>query len=167
MFFAYADPPYVGQAQRHYGAEAKEVNHAILLRTLQRDFDGWAYSLSSTSLIYLLRLQDADGYVVPQDTRIGAWVKPFASFKRGVDPAYAWEPVLFHTCRKWRRDQATCRDWISANITLKRGVSGAKPEVFNFWLFNLLGMTPSDEFVDVFPGSGAVSESFASWRAEP
>jgi hypothetical protein len=27
-------------------------------------------------------------------SRWGAWVKPFASFKKGVRPAYTWEPVI-------------------------------------------------------------------------
>ena len=166
MRFAYADPPYVGQALKHYGPEAREVNHALLFAHLA-EFDGWACSLSSTSLIHVARLQWPDGsYALPENTRIGAWVKPFASFKKGVDPAYAWEPVLFSTPRKWSREQLTCRDWVGASITLKRGTSGAKPEAFCRWLFDLLGMTREDEFVDLFPGSGAVSHAWQAWRAE-
>jgi hypothetical protein len=161
--FAYADPPYIGQAKRHYAKEAaadgrvaEEVDHAALLAHLET-FDGWALSCSTPSLGYLLS-HCADG------VRVGAWVKPFASFKKGVDPAYAWEPVIYRTARKWNADQATCRDWVSANITLQRGVSGAKPDAFSFWLFELLGMTRDDEFHDLFPGSGAVSRAWEQWR---
>jgi len=31
----------------------------------------------------------------PECVRVGAWVKPFAAFKRNVRIAYTWEPVLF------------------------------------------------------------------------
>jgi hypothetical protein len=146
MRFAYADPPYVGQATRHYGPNAKEVNHTLLIAHLQ-DFDAWALSCSASSARMLWPL-------CSDDTRMAAWVKPFASFKPGVNPAYCWEPVLFRSGRKRSRDELTVRDWLSANITLERGVHGAKPDTFWFWLFALVGAEPCDEFVDLFPGSG-------------
>ena len=31
----------------------------------------------------------------PAGVRVGAWVKTFCAFKKGVRPAYAWEPVIF------------------------------------------------------------------------
>lgn len=164
MRAAYADPPYMGQARNHYGPEAREVNHPLLVAHLL-EYDAWALSLSSTTLLTIARLQWPDGtYVVPEDARIGAWVKPFASFKRGVDPAYVWEPVLFQSAREASKDMPTVRDWVSANITMQRGTSGAKPEAFCRWLFALLGMQPGDTFVDLFPGSGAVSEAWKAWR---
>ena len=160
---AFADPPYIGQARKHYAKEAasagrvaSEVDHAALIVQLET-FDAWALSLSSPSLKQILAL-------CPDDVRVGAWVKPFASFKRGVDPAYAWEPVVYRTARKWTKEQPTCRDWVAANITLQRGVSGAKPAAFCVWLFELLGMQRTDEFYDLFPGSGAVSCEWAKWR---
>lgn len=155
---AYADPPYIGLARRHYGPEAREVNHRILLAHLET-FDAWALSASSPSLPEILGL-------VPEGVRIGAWVKPFCSFKPGVDPAYAWEPVIFKSKRKARKGQDTIRDWVSANITLKRGVVGAKPMAFCFWLFDLLGATPEDDFADIFPGSGAVATAWERWVFE-
>jgi hypothetical protein len=163
MRFAFADPPYIGQARKHYrkeaaadGRVASEVDHEALVRHLT-EYDAWALSLSSPSLKQILAY-------CPDDVRVGGWFKPFASFKKGVDPAYAWEPVIFKTQRKWRDDQATCRDWVSANITLERGVSGAKPDTFSFWMFELLGATRDDEFVDLFPGSGAVARAWDKWR---
>jgi hypothetical protein len=161
--FAYADPPYIGQAKKHYAKEAAangrvaaEIDHADLVRRLTEGYEGWALSLSSPSLKQILAM-------CPDDVRVGGWFKPFASFKKGVDPAYAWEPVIYKTQRKWRADQPTVRDWVSANITLERGVSGAKPDAFCFWLFDLLGMERHDLFHDLYPGSGAVTRAHAMW----
>lgn len=157
MRIAYADPPYVGQAKKLYKSE--EVDHAKLLRDL-RQYDGWALSASSPSLFGLIQLCD------PLNTRIAAWVKPFAIFKPGVNPAYAWEPVLYKPARSGKdraggRKAPTVRDWHSCNITLRRGLTGAKPEGFCYWLFDLLGMESEDEFVDMFPGTGGVT---AAWH---
>lgn len=157
--FAYADPPYSGQARRHYGADAREVNHALLIQHLGT-FDGWALSLSSPSLKTILPL-------CPDDVRVMAWVKPFCSFKPGVNPAYAWEPVIVKVGRKLGRDIATLRDYVSANITLKKGLCGAKPEDFCMWLFEVMGMKPEDDFTDMFPGSGAVCAAHSKWREVP
>ncbi len=152
--FAYADPPYVGQARRHYGRE--EVDHRALIAQLEM-YDGWALSCSSPSLQTLLPL-------CPPKVRVAAWVKPFASFKPGVNPAYAWEPVLFVARAKRGRGELTVRDWVSANITLRRGLPGAKPGAFSMWLFHLLGMKPGDTFDDLFPGTYAVSKAWERYQ---
>jgi hypothetical protein len=34
-------------------------------------------------------------------------------------------------------------------------------------MFDLLGLGPDDDLVDLFPGSGAVSEAWESWRRQP
>jgi hypothetical protein len=163
--FAYADPPYIGQARKHYrkeaaadGRVASEVDHAALVRHLT-EYDGWALSCSSPSLQQILAL-------CPSTVRVGAWVKPFASFKKGVNPGYCWEPVIFWGGRKLPTGDGTptLRDFVSANITLKRGVSGAKPEDFCVWLFRFLGMQWDDEFHDLYPGSGAVTRAWDKWR---
>ena len=159
MKIAYADPPYMGQAKKHYQHEdsyAGEVNQGALIQTLTTDFpDGWALSCSTPSLRHLLPH-------CPDDIRIAAWVKPFAIFKPNVNPAYAWEPVLFRGGRKRSRKESTVRDWVSANITLKKGLVGAKPEAFCTWLFDLMGLQDGDEFVDIFPGTGIVT---AVWES--
>lgn len=162
----YADPPYVGQAKKHYGYEF-EVNHELLIPHLSEEFpDGWALSCSSPSLRTLLPL-------CPADARVGAWVKPFHIFKRGVRPAYAWEPVIFrggrnkgHQPPEKGGEATTPRDWVSCNITLRRGLVGAKPEAFCFWLFDLLNLWPGDEFVDLFPGTGGVARAWEQWRGQ-
>lgn len=158
MKFAYADPPYIGQAQRHYSYDPRcaEVDHSKLIETLSK-FDAWALSLSSQTLKQILNL-------CPDDVRIAAWVKPFCSFKPNVNPAYSWEPVIFKPGRPQSRENPTVRDFVSANITLKKGIHGAKPQEFCFWLFDLLNCDPEDEFNDLFPGTGAVSSAWSKWR---
>jgi hypothetical protein len=159
MRFAYADPPYIGQARKHYGAAAKEVNHPLLIGYLSESFDAWALSLSSPTLRTILPM-------CPEDVRVAAWVKPFASFKPGVNPGYCWEPVIVRGGRRLGREAATVRDFVSANITLQKGVSGAKPEAFCNWLFEFVGLTPDDEFIDVFPGSGAVQRAWEKFTSQ-
>ena len=158
MRFAYADPPYLGCAKRCYGDATYDdlAAHAALIQRLGVEFpDGWAYSLSSASISRIAPL-------LPDGVRWGAWVKPFCSFKPGVNPAFAWEPVAFMGGRRGDRIRPTVRDWCSANITLKRGLTGAKPAAFAAWLFDLLGMEAGDDLVDLFPGTGAIG---AAWAA--
>jgi hypothetical protein len=118
------------------------VDHAELVTMLVRDFaDGWALSTGSNNLHAVLPL-------CPPDVRVMAWV-----------------PVIVRGGRKLGRDIDTRRDWVSANILLKKGCAGAKPPAFCDWLFGVLGATPGDDLVDLYPGSGAVgqrwSETFA------
>ena len=152
MVFAYADPPYIGCGKRY--PEKKEVDHIKLLERLGSDFkDGWALSCHSPSLPYLLF--QAQRLLSP--VRVGAWVKPFAVFRPNVGVAYAWEPVIFFGGRKRTRQQPTVRDWVSANITLKKGLVGAKPPQFCEWLLDVLNFQPGDELVDLYPGTGAMT----------
>jgi hypothetical protein len=157
--FAYADPPYLGCGHRY--PEKQEIDHAALIARLVEEFpDGWALSCHSPSLRILLAL-------VPDVTRVMAWVKPFCSFKPGVGVAYAWEPLLVCGGRRRTRRQLTVRDWCAANITLRRPVIGAKPDAFCYWLFGVLGLRANDEFHDLFPGSGAVIRAWEQWRQQP
>ncbi len=154
MRIAYADPPYLGQAKRY--PEKREVDHVALIKQLG-EYDAWALSCSSPSLQYLLS-------ICPDKVRVAAWVKPFCIFKPNVNPAYAWEPVIFNGARKRDRKVPTVRDWVSANITLQKGLVGAKPPEFCGWLFELLGMNSKDAFDDLFPGTGIVTSSWELWR---
>lgn len=160
MIAAYADPPYIGQARKHYGDDPRcaEVDHGALITQLCT-YDAWALSCSSPSLKTILAL-------CPDDVRVGSWVKPFCAFKANVNPAYAWEPVIFWHGRPRGRNVPTLADWVAANITLQRGVHGAKPMEFCFWLFEMLGMVPGDELVDLYPGSGAVARAWGAWKAQ-
>jgi hypothetical protein len=157
MIFAYADPPYPGQAKRHY--DCAEIDHQELIDRLVSEYpDGWALSTSSTALKNVLNM-------CPDDVRIMSWVKPFCSFKPGVGVAYAWEPVIVRGGRPRTREQNTVRDWVSANITLQKGTHGAKPDAFCFWLFDVLNVQEGDELHDLFYGSGAVTRSWQLWKS--
>jgi hypothetical protein len=152
MRFAYADPPYPGMARLYKDQPLhSEVNHPLLIAHLCDEFpDGWALSTASTTLQYVLPL-------CPPDVRVMAWVKPFASFKPNVNPAYAWEPVLVRGGRRRTRQQETVRDWVACNVTLQRGLTGAKPATFNHWIRQVLNVTGDDELVDLFPGTGGLA----------
>jgi hypothetical protein len=162
--FAYADPPYLGKGRKFYSEhpDAAEwddpATHVKLVDRLCQEFpDGWALSASTPSLRVLLP-------ACPTDVRIAAWVKPFCIFKKGVRPAYAWEPVLFCGGRNKNHPpplkggrQTTPKDYIAEVITLRRGLVGAKPEKVCRWVLDLLNVQPGDEVVDLFPGTGAMS----------
>jgi hypothetical protein len=131
------------------------AEHGRLMAALDRDYDGWAFSLSSVSLPVLLPL-------APAGVRIAAWVKPWAAFKRNVRCAYTWEPVIFRPGRDSSADGApVTRDHLSAGMTMRRGLTGAKPEVFCQWVLNLLGWIPGDEVTDIFPGTGIMGAVLA------
>lgn len=154
MRFAYADPPYLGSAQRYTDQDALDYNqplaHKVLVRRLVDEFpDGWALS-SSSSLQAVLAM-------CPPDVRVAAWVKPFAAFKKNVRNAYTWEPVILRGGRVSSKDGApVTRDHLAESITLKKGLTGAKPERFCIWVLAMLGWVPGDEVADLFPGTGVM-----------
>lgn len=161
MKFAYADPPYLACCslyKHEHGTDGlcwdEPATHHRLITHLSVDFpDGWAMSASSPSLQSLL-------VMCPNDARVAAWVKPFASFKPNVNPAYAWEPVIWYGGRQHReRTEPTVRDWFSGNITLQRGLTGAKSERFCLWILDLLGFKDGDEIVDLYPGTGVMDRA--------
>jgi hypothetical protein len=164
--FAYADPPYLGMCKRydHNHPDGRcwdePETHRLLIERLSDEYDGWALSLSSSSLRHLLPM-------CPEKTRVMAWCKTWASWKPGVTPAFAWEPVLMFGARperdrsdKWKR-----RDWWSG-VAHQVGFFGSKPQDFVEWIIGCLGVERDDEFVDLFHGSGAVTEAYERWRAQ-
>jgi hypothetical protein len=162
MRFAYADPPYPGNANKY--PEKQEVDHKDLIERLCCDFpDGWALSTGSTNLKYVLSL-------CPDDVRVMVWTKGMVFFKPNVRIAYSWEPVLVRGGRKWREGSRrdlqnwTVRDWICCNNTFGKGLPGAKPEAFCYWLFEVLGLEPGDELVDLFPGTGILGICFENFK---
>lgn len=169
MRFAYADPPYLDccRLYDHFHGDDGRCwddleTHKLLVDRLQDEFpDGWAMSLNSTGLQRILPL-------CPTDVRVSAWVKPFCAFKKGVRPAYAWEPVIWRGGRnpQWGfkhspppkgGKQTTPKDFIAENITLKKGLTGAKPENFCRWVLDLWNAQPGDEIVDLYPGTGIMT----------
>lgn len=177
--FAYADPPYLGccKLYEHYHPDGRCWDdldtHAALIERLIRDFpDGWALSASERSLRALLPL-------CPPEARTAPWVKSFCAFKRGVRPAHAWEPVIFwrgrnpsnghkHPPPEKGGKQTTPKDFVVAPITMKRGLTGAKPEAVCKWVLDLLGFRPGDAVVDLYSGTGTMGQVVyaAGGRAE-
>ena len=168
MRLGYADPPYIGCA--HLYVEKQEVDHGVLLTQLERDYDGWVLHAAATprSMAVLAPLIAA----IP-GARWCAWVKGFAAFKKNVPVGYAWEPVIIKAARKpvVNGREKPMRDWkdepaIKESITLKRGMTGAKPERVCHWAFELLGARPEDSLHDLFPGSGAVTRAWTTWQGK-
>lgn len=177
MKFAYADPPYLGccSLYNHHHPDGLcwdwPATHWKLINRLYMEFpDGWALSASSVSLPMVY--QACRG-----DIRTAAWVKPFCAFKKGVRPCYAWEPVIFYGGRNPSNghshpppvkggQQTTPKDFIAESITLKKGLTGAKPEKVCRWILELLNVQPGDEVIDLFPGTGVmgkVAEIVTQW----
>lgn len=158
----YADPPYPGCAHlyKDHPDYAGEVDHAALIQRLETEFDGWVLHTSSVALPQIAPL-------IPQGARCMAWVKQFAAFKRNVPVAYAWEPVIVKPARKpVVSKRLTMRDWIMQPMTMKRGLTGAKPEAVCHWAFEMVAARPDDDLVDLFPGTGAVSRAWTSWQGK-
>jgi len=180
MRFAYADPPYLGRCS-YYGHTHNDgggrpfdgrcwndvATHRLLIDWLEGEFpDGWALSASEPSIRDLLPFTQ-------EDVRIAPWVKTFCAFKRGIRPAYAWEPVFFrseanpphrpHAPPPKGGKQTTPKDFFAARITLQKGLTGSKSVEFCAWVLDLLNVGKGDEVVDVFPGLGNMG--IASRRA--
>lgn len=165
MRLAFADPPYPGQAAKHYENHpdyAGEVDHRELLERLAT-YDGWVLHTSSVALAEVL----AHATALQLQYRVMAWVKPFAAFKANVPVAYAWEPVLVAPCRKpVVSDRLVMRDWIAEPMTMRRNLAGAKPEAVCRWLFEVMGAEQTDVLDDLYPGTGAVGEAWRRWSTE-
>jgi hypothetical protein len=153
---AYADPPYIGRAHYYDHPDAKRWNtapaHIELMTWMDAEFDGWALSCSSPSLVELLP-------GAPERVRVAAWVKTFAPGRRGQRVQYRWEPVLFRAPAIERPGDPYCRDWTASHLMPAgkvQGLVGAKPEDFVRWMLSLLGWQPGDEVCDLFPGTGTV-----------
>ena len=185
MRLAIADPPYppfvgVGgvksRASRWYGTGQRSAtdtpadvhpaaddwndpsSHRLLLERLAREFDGWAIATSPDGLAAYGSL--------PVGCRIMAWVKP-----NGQPGAHrlrsTWEPVIVFP-PKGRRSNRGGVGSIADTLTApapRAGFIGAKPAVWTRWVLAALGYDPAaDEVVDVFPGSGAVSDAVAAFE---
>lgn len=165
MRIGYADPPYPGCAHmyRDHPDYAGEVDHAALVARLESEFDGWILHTHVPGLRMMERER-----ILPEDgIRIGVWAKTFAAFKRNVPVAHAYEPVIIKAARKpvVAKDMVY-RDWIAEPITMKRGLTGAKPEKVCHWAFAVAGAEKGDELHDLFPGTGAVTDAWATWRTQ-
>ena len=162
--FAFADPPYVGQAKKHYGKHrdyAGEVDHPALIAKMAAEYDGWALCLSEKSLPAILPL-------CPPGVITGAWFKPIAP-PLGDHFRYNWEPVIVSPVRRYGPGYVphaliesppmfTFRDKPAGHVI------GEKPEAFAHWVFALAGLSRDDALDDLFPGSGAITRAWATYR---
>lgn len=169
MKIGYADPPYFGcgalYADKHPDAHVwdDKFSHVQLVDRLLEEYDGFVLHLSATpqSIALYANLLDNKG------VRWCSWVKQFAAFKRNVPVAYAWEPVIIKAARKpVVSKRLVMRDWIMCPITMKKGLTGAKPEAVCHWAFELAAAHPDDDLHDMFPGTGAVTEAWRTWRGK-
>lgn len=165
MRIAYADPPYPGQAKRHYGDHpdyAGEVDHEALIHGLDAVYEGWALSTSNRAL------QEVLSYC-PAGVRILSWAKPIAPPMSGHG-VFGWEPVIVSWARPPAsdlRDTLTCSPEQYTFRPKPEGyVTGAKPPAFCRWVFQWLGARPGDDFTDMFPGSRAVTDAWAQFDAQ-
>jgi hypothetical protein len=161
MRFAYADPPYPGQAHkyRNHPDYAGEVDHGQLIARLEADYpDGWALSTSARALQQVLAL-------CPPTVAVGVWHITNAE-PPGNRPGrwwWCWEPVIVRGGRPGPvRNVLEC----GASGTAGRFI-GAKPAAFTRWMLALLGARPEDTIDDLFSGSGAVGHAIESWRRQP
>lgn len=160
MKFAYADPPYIGRSwalKKNKGAgyyDGPGVDHSELIRDLA-EYDGWALSASSNSLREILPM-------CPDGVRVAAWCKGNAMPYKDRGPYYAWEPVIF---RGGRQNINPVLDWVKTpNPHI--GFVGSKPPDFCRWVCQLLGVTPGDEIVDLFHGSGRSAHHLEIWSKQ-
>jgi len=164
MRIGYFDPPYIGCAHLYADQPdyAGEVDHVVLLERAESEFDGWVLHAAATpkSMAVLAPLVEK----IP-GARWMSWTKGFAAFKRNVPVAYSWEPVIVKPARKpVVSKRLVMRDWIECPITLRRGLTGAKPERVCHWAFEMVAARPDDELVDLFPGTGAVTAAWRTWQ---
>lgn len=164
MKIGYADPPYIGCAHlyKNHPDFGGEVDHLSLIARLETEYDGWVLHASATAHSMAVLAPIVEGI---EGARWMSWVKGFAAFKRNVPVAYAWEPVIIKPARKpVVSKRLVMRDWIQESISLRRGLTGAKPEAVCHWAFELVGARPEDELHDLFPGSGAVTRAWDTWK---
>lgn len=152
----YADPPYPGLAhlyEDHPDFDG-EVDHKRLVEQLRDGCDGWALSTSSDAL--------REVWDLCPEARLAPWFRG-ARGGRTWQPGKAYEAVLYVNPRpilSTTRVDALVHT-ARPRTSDPRRVLGAKPARFAYWLFELLGARPGDEFIDMFPGSGGMARA---WR---
>lgn len=137
------------------------VDHASLLDQLRRLYpDGWALSTSSAALFKVWSLCP--------EARLCVWVRACRVVK-ARQALSGYECLLVAGGRP--RRVAVAEDL--RDVLVYRGrhrafpgaIVGMKPVAFAEWMFRLLGAQAGDELVDLFPGSGAISEAWKRYAA--
>ena len=164
MKFAYADPPYLGEAKRLYGElhpDASDYDdpatHQMLITRLCDEYpDGWALSLHVPSLRTILPM-------CPTEVRVLAWCKTWHQIYVKVPVQWAWEPVILWRGSK-KKHVPMVRDWLTSSRPIGQRIPGEKPLAFGQWMFDALGAEVNDEIDDIFPGSGAIGRAWTHWK---
>lgn len=167
MRFAYADPPYPGQAHKYrdHPDYAGEVDHAELVAGLEAKYpDGWALSTSAAAM------QDVLALCPP--VRVAVWHVTNAETpgnRRTHGWHLSWEPLIVRGGRP-RGHAQPIKNLLACSSRsgfLGSEITGQKPPAFCRWMFGLLGAQPGDELDDLFPGSGAVGREWEAYQAQP
>lgn len=176
MRLAIADPPYLGRADRWYGAGRgsgrvitsggrpgrkpdfhadaarwdRLDSHRLLMVDLNADYDGWAIAGTADSGAKLMQY-------APDGVRMAVWVRSNA-MPAGARVINTYETVVFQVpaSRRNRVKGQSVRDALIAPHRVG-GFLGSKPQEWTDWVLSLMGYEPGDEVVDLFPGSGAVT----------
>ncbi len=152
--FAYADPPYMGHAQdyKDQPSYAGKVDHVRLIEDLEAaDLAGWALSCSRESVPYLMDL-------APQGAFFAPWCKPEPVPWGTIGVAKKTEYVII--CGGRPSTKRTVDYLVTKCARDGNGLIGRKPPAFCAWIFDLMGMVPGDQLIDVFPGTRAVGRAW-------
>jgi len=179
MKFAIADPPYLGRANRWYGATGcgdgyglgkpdihpeaylwdEPATHKNLINKLMNEYDGFAIALTVHSLsTYMEEIATNSRNGI----RVMAWVKPSA-VPSGNRIQNVWEPVIIKMpkTRKNYKSGKSCKDVLIAHPP-RNGFVGAKPSDWTYWVMDAMGVQKGDTVDDLFNGSGMVAGAIAS-----
>lgn len=155
--FAYADPPYPGLARKFYRGESslsgrsrsRRADRVARIRRLR-----WLGALNGAEVVAAgaapLSARRSRLRLVQAHWRVAAHLR-IAQHLGSRD-------------RRWRppANAPAFPDWLRAMPARGGGtLMGRKPIAFCAWLFDLLGMLPGDELVDLFPGTGIVTRAWA------
>ncbi len=159
----YADPPYANcrfryarkNSSRQWGRNSRAdfMRELIARMDSLRAADGACALSMATPELELLPL-------FPSRRRVLAWVKPYAVFRPGVWPAFAWEPVVIWGNLPGRAEQKASQtppDWFSCPPQKPSKREGAhenpKPEAVMEWVINMALGPRRGPALDLFAGS--------------
>jgi hypothetical protein len=126
------------------------TEHRQLMQRLLDEFDGWAIATTPDGL--------GAYHPLPIGTEIGSWHKT-NGMPGGGRIVHRWEPVIVYVPIERRHGNSGRVSDALVEAAPRRDFAGAKPHAWTRWVLDMLGYDPAtDEVVDLFPGSGAVSE---------
>lgn len=130
--------------------------HRQLLEQLVEEYDGWAIATSPDGL--------GAYHPLPVSARVLSWVKTRA-IPGGHRLHSQWEPVIVMPPEGRRSRWAGDRVADVLVTPTPQGFAGAKPVEWTHWVLDALGYDPTeDTVVDLFPGSGAITQALADLR---